>query len=362
MPNLDEPLTLLSGAVIRNRFMLAPITNQQSHDDGRLSDDEYNWLVKRAEGGFGIVATCAAHVQANGKTWPGQLGVFDDQHIEGLTRLAKGLRAQGSHAAVQLFHGGRRAEPELVGGLPLVAPSDDPDKGAVALTLDGVRGLRDDFIAAAVRCHKAGMDGVELHAAHGFIICQFLSPTLNRREDSYGGTPERRARLLHEIIDGIRDACGRDFAIGVRLSPEGHGLDFAQMRSLAGQLLDEEKIDYLDMSMRNVFKLPDDPAFGDRTLAEWYCDLPRDGVALGVGGSLRTPEAARRAMELGVDFVVLARGGILHHDFPRKIQTDRDFPVRTLPVAAGLLREEGLSTTFVDYLRTFPDFVEPEPC
>ena len=124
MSVLYEPLTFLRGPAIKNRFMLAPLTNLQSHPDGVLSDDEYNWLVKRAEGGFGLTMTCAAHVQAIGQGFPGQLGTFEDKHLDGLKRLADGIREQGSISICQLHHAGFRSPGDLI-GTQSVGPSDD---------------------------------------------------------------------------------------------------------------------------------------------------------------------------------------------------------------------------------------------
>ena len=219
MTDLFAPLSLQHGPAMKNRFMLAPLTNTQSHPDGTLSDDEFAWLTYRAEGGFGLTMTCAAHVQAAGQGFPGQLGVFGDQHLPGLSRLAAAIKAHGSIASVQLHHAGMRSPKELIGQAPL-CPSEDAETGARALTLPEVEQLRDDFIAAAVRAQTAGFDGVEIHGAHGYVLCQFLSPTINRREDRYGGSPENRARIVREIIDGIRSACHPDFHLGIRLSPE----------------------------------------------------------------------------------------------------------------------------------------------
>ncbi|HEX5006785.1 MAG TPA: NADH:flavin oxidoreductase, partial [Hyphomonadaceae bacterium] len=162
MTSLFEPLTLKRGPALKNRFMLAPLTNTQSHADGRLSDDEFRWLTMRAEGGFGLTMTCASHVQRVGQGFPGQLGCWDDMHIEGLSRLASAIKAQNSHAVVQLHHAGMRSPAALIGQQPL-CPSDDAQTGARALTLAEVHQLRDDFIAAARRAEKAGFDGVELH-------------------------------------------------------------------------------------------------------------------------------------------------------------------------------------------------------
>ena len=236
MTGLFEPMTFRRGPAMKNRMMLAPLTNQQSHADGTLSDDEFKWLVKRAEGGFGLTMTCAAHVQRVGQGFPGQLGIWDDKHIPGLTRLAAAIKANGSRSSVQLHHAGLRSPKDLIGEAP-VAPSDDAESGARALSLAEVERLRDDFIAAALRAENAGFDGVELHGAHGYILCAFNSPGTNRREDHYGGSPENRARLLSEIIDGVRARCRTDFTLGVRLSPERFGLKLGEQRDLAEKLL-----------------------------------------------------------------------------------------------------------------------------
>src|SRR5512139_4328493 len=109
MTDLFEPLGLGRGATLKNRFMLAPLTNLQSHPDGRLSDEEFRWLTMRSRGGFGLTMTCASHVQAVGQGFAGQLGIFGDQHLDGLTRLAADLNATGTVSSVQLHHAGNRA-------------------------------------------------------------------------------------------------------------------------------------------------------------------------------------------------------------------------------------------------------------
>src|SRR5580704_5793673 len=187
MTGLFEPLSFVRGPAMKNRFMLAPLTNLQSHADGTLSDDEFHLLTFRAKGGFGLTMTCAAHVQREGQGFPGQLGIFGDQHLPGLTRLAETIRAESSVAVAQLHHAGMRSPADLIGQTPL-CPSDNEETKARAMTADEVEKLRDDFIAAAVRAEKAGFDGAELHGAHGYVICQFLSAEINRRDDKWGGS------------------------------------------------------------------------------------------------------------------------------------------------------------------------------
>lgn len=355
MTGLFEPMTFRRGPAMKNRMMLAPLTNQQSHADGTLSDDEFKWLVKRAEGGFGLTMTCAAHVQRVGQGFPGQLGIWDDKHIPGLTRLAAAIKANGSRSSVQLHHAGLRSPKDLIGEAP-VAPSDDAESGARALSLAEVERLRDDFIAAALRAENAGFDGVELHGAHGYILCAFNSPGTNRREDHYGGSPENRARLLSEIIDGVRARCRTDFTLGVRLSPERFGLKLGEQRDLAEKLLREGRIDYLDMSLWDVFKDPNEEEFRHRKLMDWFTELPRDGVRLGVAGKIMTPKDAQHCLNEGCDYVLIGRGAILHHDWP-KLAENVDFEPIARPVSRAWLRNEGLSDSFISYMNNWKGFV-----
>jgi len=351
LPNLNDPLPLRSGAVLKNRFALAPLTNLQSHPDGVLSDDEFKWLAMRAEGGFALTMTCAASVQESGVGFPGQLGFHDEKHVPGLTRLAAAINEHGSLSVAQLHHGGLRAlkNPK--------APSADEKLGAQAMTLDEVRASRDCFIAAAVRAERAGFGGVELHGAHGYLICSFLSQELNRREDAYGGSPENRARFLFELVDGVRAVTKPGFALGVRLSPERWGIDLADIREVAQRLMREGRIDFLDMSLWDVRKEPNDERFKGRTLASYFADLDRGPVKLGAAGKIMSAQDCRDVLAAGYDFPVLGRAAILHHDFPKRVAADANFAAIATPVSAAYLREEGLGPAFVNYMRTWKGFV-----
>ena len=341
---------------MKNRFMLAPLTNMQSHADGTMSDDEYRWLTMRAAGGFGLTMTCAAHVQARGQGFGGQLGVFGDQHLEGLTRLANGIHERDSVAVVQLHHAGIRAPADLIGETP-VGPSDDEETGARAMSEAEVEALANDFIEAAVRAERAGFDGVEVHGAHGYIVCAFLSPELNRRTDRYGGSPENRARLLFDIIDGIRARCRPDFNVSVRLSPERFGLQLLEIQAVAERLLAEAKIDYLDMSLWDVFKNPVEEAHQSQSLLSYFTSLPRGDVRLGVAGKIRGSGAVQRLLDEGVDFALIGRAAILHHDFPVRAAADSAFEAIATPVSAQYLRDEGLGPAFVKYMSGWKGFV-----
>ncbi|MBW8812082.1 MAG: NADH:flavin oxidoreductase [Caulobacterales bacterium] len=340
---------------MKNRFMLAPLTNLQSHPDGTLSDDEFNWLTLRAKGGFGLTMTCAAHVQAVGQGFPGQLGVFGDQHLPGLTRLAGAIKAAGSVAALQMHHAGNRSPKDLVG--QPVCPSDDPETGARGLSTGEVEQLVEDFVAAAVRSETAGFDGVEIHGAHGYVLAQFLSPETNRREDRYGGSVENRARIIFEIIDGVRTRCRPDFQLGLRLSPERFGLKLAEIVEVAGAILGDGRIDYLDMSLWDVFKEPTEEAFKGRSLMSYFTALERGAVRLGVAGKVTSPAIASQMLDSGADYVLIGRAAILHHDFPERARDPQFTPI-ALPVTREYLANEGLGPAFVTYMGTWPGFVE----
>ncbi len=359
MDSLLSPLSFMRGATMWNRFMLAPMTNQQSHNDGTRSDDELRWLRVRARGGFGYIITCASHVQENGKGFPGELGIFSDQHMEGLKRLASALRGEGSRSAVQLYHGGMRA---IVGRC--ISPSGNAETNSPAMTEEEIGETIECFIVAAERTEKAGFDGVELHAAHGYLISQFLSPIYNRRQDDYGGSPERRSRFLFEIVKGIRARCGVEFQLGVRLSPERFGQELAEIREVVRRLVAERDIDFVDMSLWDVFKEPEDERFRGRSLMSLFTELDRRDVRLGVAGKVIKPHDAVHCLDNGADFVTLGKVAILHHDYPMRLAGNLGFTPLWIPVTADYLRGEGLGESFIRYLSTWTNFVkdlEPPP-
>ena len=357
MKNLFQPLSFNCGAVMKNLFMLAPLTNLQSHDDGRLSDDEYRWLTMRARGGFGLVMTCASHVQAIGKGFSGQLACYSDDHLEGLGRLAAGIRAASSLAVVQLHHAGMRSPEDVIGGQP-VCPSDNDETGARALKHEEVEQLKEDFVAAAERVRKAGFDGVEIHGAHGYILGQFLSAVINRRSDEYGGSLENRSRIIFDIVKSIRKRCGPDFLLGIRLSPERFDVKLAEIIEVAQRLISTGDIDFLDMSLWDVFKEPEEEAFKGRTLMSYFTELDRGHVRLGVAGKIRTPVDALKTLEQGADFIILGRAAILHHDYPVQVHDNPLFKPATLPVTREYLRKQGLGESFVKYMSGWAGFVE----
>ena len=353
-PDLFEPLTFRTGVTAPNRVVLAPMTNKQSRPDGSLGDDELRWLVSRAEGGFGVVMTCAAHVAKDGQGWPGELGIFDDAHLPGLTTLADALRQRGAVSMVQIFHGGLRADPSVSGLTPWSASDGD---GVRAATSDDLARVVEQFAAAAVRARTAGFDGVELHGAHGYLFTQFLSAEQNRRTDAWGGTLEHRARLLREALRAVRARVGPSFTVGVRLSPENfgnaRGLDLDESVQTARWLADDGA-DFVHLSLWRALE-PTAKRPREHALPIFRAALPRD-VAIIAAGAIWTRAEAEAVLASGADGVALARAAIVNRDWPMRVR-DAAWEPRRPPVTADELRAEGLSEPFAAYMRTWKGFV-----
>ena len=340
MTDLFAPFSFRSGAWAKNRVALAPMTNCQSHDDGSLGDAELAWLARRGRGGFGVTSTCAAHVSADGKAFPGQLGVYRDD--DGLARLAEALRAHETLPLVQLHHGGVRA----LEGRDWVATASEADLARVI----------EDFAAAAARSERAGFAGVEIHGAHGYLLTQFLS-AMNAREDAWGGTFENRARLTLEVTRAVRARVRPTFVVGIRLSPEdfgnAKGLDLDESLALAAALADEA-IDYVHLSLwdasKNTTKRPDAHA------ATLFRDALPHEVAIVVAGKIWTRADAEGQLARGADFVALGRSAILNPDWPL-LARDPAWEPRRPPISPEELRATDVSDVFVDYLRNWKNFV-----
>lgn len=356
---LFEPLSLRCGQTLPNRIALAPLTNKQSHPDGLLGDAELEFLAARADGGFGTIETCATYVALDGKAWDGELGIDRDETIPGLTRLATRIHAGGAKALVQLFHGGARADATLTGTPPWSATAftDGENAPPRAGTEADIERAIAAFIAGAERAKLAGFDGVELHGAHGYLLCQFLSRTMNTREDGWGGASlESRARLLRTVTRGVRERCGAGFIVGVRLSLE----DFGQAKGMdldeslqTARWLAEDGVDFVHASLWdvsiNTTKYPD-----KHPLALLREALPRE-VAIVTAGKMWTREDAESALRHGADAVALGRSAIVNPDWPDRVR--RGAEVDQPPVTRRVLGQRAVSPAFQEYLTRWKNFV-----
>jgi 2,4-dienoyl-CoA reductase-like NADH-dependent reductase (Old Yellow Enzyme family) len=286
----------------------------------------------------------------------GQIGVYDDKHIEPLARIAALMKQRGNVALMQINHGGLRANATITGTVPL-GPYAEPEFGGRAMSTEEIRRLIEDYIRAAQRVEAAGFDGVEVHGAHAQIMAQFLDPVRNQRADAFGGSAENRARLITEVLSGIRQRCGPDFLLGLRLSVERYEINLAEFRALSKRIMVGGFVDYLDMSLWDCFKEPEDRVYHGKALIEWALDVERGKAKVGVAGKIRSAAKARACIEAGADFVILGRAAILHDDFPLRAQVDPDFAMTPLPVSTDYLHSKGVSDPFIGYLKMWDGFV-----
>ncbi|HSS02411.1 MAG TPA: NADH:flavin oxidoreductase [Kofleriaceae bacterium] len=361
---LYEPLTFRSGAVMPNRIALAPMTNGQSLPDGRLGDDELAWLARCADGGFGLVETCAAYVGLDGKAWDGELGVDRDDDLPGLTRLAARLKRGGALAMVQLFHGGVRATQRLSGEQVWSASAWQEDAPTFEVprpaTADDIARAIDQFAAAAERCQRAGFDGIELHGAHGYLLSQFLSSTMNPRSDGWGGDLAGRARLVREVTRAVRARVGSRFTVGVRLSLEdrgyARGLDLDDNLQVARWLADDG-VDFIHASLWDFKAMT--KKYGDQhAVALLRAALPSDVAVIAAGG-LWTADDAIAVLERGADAIALGRAAICNPSWPIEARTPGWEPRRP-PMTRAELHERSVSPIFVEYLTRWKNFVATE--
>ena len=229
MPHLFEPLTL-RGLTLRNRIVVSPMC-QYSANEGFVNDWHFVHLSSRAVGGAGLVCVEATAVSPEGRISPDDLGLWEDVHGVAFERVVRFVKGEGAALGVQLAHAGRKASskrpwdgfgsvPPEEGGWEPIGPGDVPFSPSHttprAMTTDDVHRVVEDFRRAAFRARRAGFDVVEVHAAHGYLIHEFLSPLTNTRTDEYGGSFENRIRLTLEVFDDVRRSFGG--TLGVRIS------------------------------------------------------------------------------------------------------------------------------------------------
>lgn len=214
---------------LKNRLVMAPMVTRFATDTGAASPAHRAYLAERAKGGVGLIVVEASYVDPLGQIVACQLAIDRDSLVPSHVELTEAVHCFGSRIAIQLHHGGNRANPVVTGGR-IVAPSFLPGSNAYLheLTSDEIATIVDRFGEAADRAKRAGYDAVEIHGAHGFLLHQFLSPASNLRTDEYGGDAENRLRFTTEVIRSVRQAVGPDFPVLYRLSSEGgYGIEEA---------------------------------------------------------------------------------------------------------------------------------------
>lgn len=323
-PHLFRPFTLRS-VTARNRIMLSPMC-QYCAETGMPDDWHFVHLGARAAGGAGIVCTEAVHTEPEGRITPYCLGLWNDAQRDAFARIAAFITARGAVPAIQIGHAGRKASvgrpwdgaaplPKEAGGWDVIGPSPEPYAAGWptphALSAAEIAGQIELIVQSARRAREAGFKILELHAAHGYLIHQFLSPLSNTRTDAYGGAFENRARMLLETIEAVRGVWPDDLPLFLRISATdwvAGGWDLAQSVALAAALKAGGRVDLIDCSSGGADprqQIPIHPGyqipFARRLRAE-------TGMATGAVGLINAPDLAESVIASGdADLVLLGR-------------------------------------------------------
>ncbi|PST46263.1 oxidoreductase [Bifidobacterium callitrichos] len=356
-PALFEPMTL-RGLTIRNRIWLPPMdTYSALGRDGRPTPFHYQHYVSRALGGFGMIIVEATAVAPEGRISPCDVGLWDDGQIDAWRWIVEDIKATGAAAAIQLNHAGRkgstgcfavgyegRTVPPEAGGWATVAPSPIPFGEYTtprALSVDEIHGLVDAFAVAARRAVAAGFQAIEIHAAHGYLISQFLDPLSNEREDEYGKGFEGRIRFLLEVADAIRAGIPGDMPLLVRVSATdwaAGGWDLDQTVALA-RILKDHGVDLVDVSTGGIVSGVTVPVKPDYQVPFSSQVRKRAEVPVTAVGLITKPKQAEKVLVKGnADAIEIGRAALRDPYWPLRAADKLGVPVSKAPYAPQYVR------------------------
>lgn len=307
MAKMFEPLAIGS-KVAKNRVVFPPgVRFDTNVVDGVMNDATIEHYKKVAQAGCGVIIVEATCIDKEGRITPTQLGIWDDSFIDGLAKIPPIAHAEGAIALIQIQHSGVKTSKEVTADI--VAPSDYTfqESTARALSLEEIEKISQQFIDACLRAKKAGFDGVELHGCHGYLMNQFLSPTVNSRDDIYG---EDKAKFVTDIITRLRKEVGDDFIIGVRMP--GNDPDVATCATYA-QRFEQAGADFVHVSAGFIPKPPADLNYEQNDNYNWIVATGLEikkhvGIPVIVVNSIKTPEHASYILETGnADFIAILR-------------------------------------------------------
>ena len=320
----------IGGLTLKNRLLMAPMVRNYADEHGRMTERYLAHLARIARGGVAAMILEASFVSPEGRGFRHQLGLHDDGVVPGLRQAVELIHAEGTLAGIQLYHAGRQTSQQVT-GVQTVAPSAIPcplmNELPRALTLPEIQTLVQAFAAAAARAQAAGFDFVEIHAAHGYLITQFLSAFSNRRTDAYGGSTENRRRFLLEIITAVRRRLGPEFPVTLRLSADEMvpgGMEIADSAELAAWL-EQNGVAAIHVSVGNYAsyargRMIPPMAVEDAPLLVYAARIKqRVKIPVIAVGKLRTPALAEAALAAGeADFIALGRELLADPDWPHK--------------------------------------------
>lgn len=298
----------LKGVHFKNRIVMAPMCMYQSDkEDGHVTDWHRVHYPTRAVGGVGLIITEATAVQPIGRISSRDLGIWDDAHIDGQAEIVRLMKANGAKTGIQLAHAGRKATVDGNIQAPSAIAFNDQYKTPTAMTAEEIDETVQAFRDGAIRAKKAGFDVIEIHAAHGYLINQFLSPLTNKRTDEYGGSSENRYRLLRRVLDEVNAVWSGP--LFVRISAEDYadgGMSPEQYVEMT-QWMKQQNVDLIDVSSGAVVpaKIPVYPGYQVNFAETIKKQTP---IATGAVGLITEPRHAEEILQNGrADFIFLAR-------------------------------------------------------
>lgn len=329
----------IKGKYFKNRIFMPPMGTGLANLNGEVTEAMISYYEKRAQGGAGTITVEIACVDDPvGRASLTQLCIDKPGYIAGLKELSERIKSYGCNAFIQLHHAGRQTVPAVIGGKKPVAPSPIPCKFMRAqpeeLDLEGIRRIRRKFVTAALYAARAGFDGIELHAAHGYLLSQFLSPYTNKREDEYGGSLENRTRLITEIITDIK-TLAPELIIAVRFNVADFvpgGLEVEEGIKLAS-LLEKAGADLLDVSC-GIYESGHTSIETASFKPGWRMEMVKkvkETVNIPVlgGGNLRGPKEADYFLTNGyADFIWIGRGMLADPFWSHKALAGREDDIR----------------------------------
>lgn len=309
-----------------NRVVMAPMGSGYADCEHHVTPRLIAYHVARARGEMGLNIIEHTAVHPMGLCSSSMTGIFSDEHTEGWARLTAAVHQAGGRVAMQLQHGGRQANPDVI-GQECVSASEcfagRDRRTAREITVDEIWEAIEAFGHGARRCQEAGMDGVEVHMAHGYLGNSFLSPWLNRRDDEWGGDLQRRTRFAQEVMASIRRLCGPDFPVWCRVSAEEYveeGMHPAEMQQVA-QILEAQGYAMMHVSTGGL--MASAPYYVSPGHLLPLAQAVKEAVSVPViaVGSITYPELAEQALEEGVcDLVALGRPCLADPDFVKKLR------------------------------------------
>lgn len=336
--------TAVGELTVTNRVGLAPMTRVSATDDGQATSEMAQYYAKFAEGGFSFIVTEGVYTDdAYSKGYLNQPGLVTDDHVDAWGQVVDAVHDAGAPIFAQLMHCGAQTQ-----GIPpshdeeAIAPSPVQPNGEKSeayggkgpypvpdkATHEDLKTAKEGFVTAAKNAYHAGFDGIEIHGANGYFLNEFLSTTMNQRDDEYGGEPSARVRYPAEVVSAISEAVPEEFVVGIRVSqtmvtddeyqwPEGEDAAavFFEEFSSAGA-------DYIHTTEPDATV----PTFGDDgpTLAEAAAQYASDDTVIIANGGLGTPEAACDVLNRGADLLTLATSALANPDWPTRVAKDRE--------------------------------------